>query len=600
MSDLIKKLLSKRAPFDEGRFLAYPGYFSGTVSAVIYAAELYLLVLQKDGGAGMAGPLGLFIALGFIGAALLCFLITNAYPDGGSCYGIVSKSFSHPGWAAFATVSMLWGYIAALAVSVSCSVMLLGCVFPAVNGSGGLWSALLVLLLMFSNLRGGRILRFVLSCGAYLFFALSILLLLTGVVFNNSQPGALYSLSHTYLLYGGAHVAFKSFIFGFASLSGILFVTERSGLSGGGPAPATALSASSLMTLGLFLGFSLLMAHAGILPGSGKAALALLCAGYMGDGFFCSLFIVSAALILLSAANCCFRDFPRLVAVMAEGQLAPRQMRNPGLAQTYSNGIGLLAAAACLGVLILRGNIYFMLPFLAVFQFSAFALMLLSVGVKYFHEKKPLFFALSVAGAVVISALALEFVLIGAGHGTVSALLMATVCAVVSCRIKRHYADLANELRLRDDETLEPRPYKTTALILTSGIHRGVLPAISYAKSISGDTRALFIATDERETRGIKEHWEKYAMGIPLVIMDSPTKNIVGPVLKYVREARRERPGYIINVIIPEIVFRSNFSKLLHNKVALVLRLILSFQKDVIVTHVSYYPAMESKGEKNE
>ncbi|MBO4548968.1 MAG: amino acid permease, partial [Abditibacteriota bacterium] len=596
-----KKQREQASPFDMRAFFAYPSYSSVTVSSVIYASEVYLLVLAAGGGASLAAPVGLYIALGFIGALLLCLLITNLYPNGGNCYTIVSGSFSHPAWPAFASVSMLCGYIAILAVCVCCSAELLGCMFVRVQQNMPLWSVLILLVLMFANLRGSGSLRSALAAGGYLFVLCALALILIGVVVNYAETVEAETPAFVLADSGGAALAFKAFIFGFASLSGIMTVTERHDLSRRSASPMSVLYVSGIVSVCLFLGFSLLCAARGIMPADGTMTLWELCLDLTGGvSFFAYLTLGSGVLFLLSAANSCFAYFPRLIAVMAEGQLAPRQMRNPGEIHTYSNGVGLLTVFAAAAVLLLRGEIALIIPFLAVFQFAAFCLMLLSAAVRYYYDRRVLLCALSLAGVVAVAALILVFALIGVGHGTLAAIGIEVLLTVVSCRIKKHYTTLAAELSLEDTEPLDPRPYKTTALILTSGIHRGVLPAISYAKSISQDTRALFIATDEQETRQIKEHWERYAMGIPLVILDSPARNIVQPVLRYVREARRERPGYMINVIIPEIVFRSYFSKLLHNKVALVLRLILSFQKDVIVTHVSYYPAMENKGETYE
>ncbi|MBQ9358698.1 MAG: hypothetical protein IJT95_04075 [Abditibacteriota bacterium] len=577
--------------------MTFPVYSSATVSAVIYAPGLYLMVLAGGDGAHMAGAVGLFAALGFILFVMLCFLVANAFPTGGNCFKIVGSRFSHPAWPAFASVSMLCGFIVLLAVSVCCAAGLLMCIFPAVVHNSVLWALFLLMLLMLGNLRRAKWLRGLLTGGGYLFVLAGAVLILAGALTNYADPQQDVILSGSAFASGGPALAFKAFVFGLASLSGIVSVTEKTGLSGKEESPMTVLYVSSLITLCLFLGFSLLMAHRGILPEEGNMTIAMLCEAYMGKGLFKTVFMAAGILMLLSAANACFRDFPRLIAVLAEGQLAPRQMRNPGEAQTYSNGIALLVALASVSILALQGDISDMIPLLAVFLFSAFALMLFSASAAYYHEKQYAYLVLSLAGAAVIAALDVTFVLRGLIHGTLFALLFAALLTMVCCRIKKHYVALAGELRLTDDDLTEHRPYKTCALILTSGIHRGVLPAISYAKSISQDTRALFIAADPRETRGIKANWEKYAMGVPLVIMDSPMKNIVQPVLRYVKEARRERPGYMINIIIPEIVFRSYFSKLLHNKVALVLRLLLSFQKDVIVTHVSYYPEMERKGD---
>jgi hypothetical protein len=130
---------------------------------------------------------------------------------------------------------------------------------------------------------------------------------------------------------------------------------------------------------------------------------------------------------------------------------------------------------------------------------------------------------------------------------------------------------------------------RNTVLVLVPGIHKGVLPALQYARTLSPDCRAVYIETDPSDTPLIEERWEKWETGIPLVVLESQYRSIIQPLMKYLDEVKKDRVRHIVTVIIPEFVPVKFWHKMLHNQSGIMLKLALLFQKDIVVTNMRYY-----------
>jgi hypothetical protein len=101
--------------------------------------------------------------------------------------------------------------------------------------------------------------------------------------------------------------------------------------------------------------------------------------------------------------------------------------------------------------------------------------------------------------------------------------------------------------------------------------------------------RAIHVETDPVDTALLEERWEQWGGGIPLIILESPYRSLLGPLMEYLEEAKRERENYVITVVIPEFVPATWWEKLLHNQSGFVLKFALLFRRDIITTNVRYY-----------
>jgi hypothetical protein len=154
--------------------------------------------------------------------------------------------------------------------------------------------------------------------------------------------------------------------------------------------------------------------------------------------------------------------------------------------------------------------------------------------------------------------------------------------------IHRHYSTIASELRVPPD--FRVRKMNHTVVVLVGSVHRGVLEALAYAKSLRPNRlMALSVVSDEDEQQRIEDSWQQYDLDVPLEILYSPYRELSRPVLRYVDELDAQRDNDIVTVVIPEFVVGSWWGQLLHNQSALVLKGRLLFRKNTVVTSVPYH-----------
>jgi hypothetical protein len=153
--------------------------------------------------------------------------------------------------------------------------------------------------------------------------------------------------------------------------------------------------------------------------------------------------------------------------------------------------------------------------------------------------------------------------------------------------IERHYQELNSALSM-DDYSLEP-VYSNTVLVMVPRVNRGVMSALTYGRSLAADVRAINISAEESITPKLKEDWEKWGGDIPLVVLPSPYRSIMGPLLAYLDEVERERPNTNITVIVPEAVTGKWWHSLLHANYGARIKLYLLNRKNVVVANVRYF-----------
>jgi hypothetical protein len=190
-------------------------------------------------------------------------------------------------------------------------------------------------------------------------------------------------------------------------------------------------------------------------------------------------------------------------------------------------------------------------------------------------------------GAVVTAIVCVIQAVTKAAEGAWIVLVLIPLLVYIFSKIHQHYVELGNDLRLSPNDKLPE--IKNTVLILTPSIHRGILPALAYGKGLSSDVRAIHINNDPPDARLLVERWDKWSGGIPLIILESPYRSLVEPLIKYINTERTANPKGMITVVIPEFVTDRWWHKLLHNQSGLLIRLALMQEEGVIVTNMRYH-----------
>jgi len=570
---------------------------SDALSSVAYATEEILIPLSLFATAAVAWSMPIAIAI-----AALLFIVTLSYrqtiefyPNGGGAY-IVAKDNLGTMAGLIAGASLLIDYVLTVSVSVASGVENIASAFPLLREHKEIVGIVIIFFLMTMNLRGVRESATLFALPTY-FFIGSIFVLVGAGAFQLLTGHALPKAP----LIHEAYPALPLFLILRAFSSGCAAMTGVEAISNGiqiFKEPSQKNAKTTLLWMSVTLGFMFLgitfLAHIyGIIPKEGETAVSLLSHTVFGSSFFYYFVQVCTAMILVLAANTSYADFPRLASLLAKDRFLPRQLASLGDRLVFSNGIVWLSVCAMVLIIMFKGETHHLIPLYAVGVFLSFTL---SQGGMVFHhlrEREPgwmkslAFNGLgAISTAVVLTVITMTKFLSGAWMVVV----LIPILVFIFYRIHRHYLDVGKELTLLDvSRPIAVQPLKHTVVIPISGIHRGIIEGIRYALSISSDVRACYVELDPEITDRVKEEWRKWAGQIPLVILKSPYRSVVSPVLDYINDVLETTKDDMVTVLIPEFVTAKWWQQFLHNQTAFFIRAALLFKRNCVVTSVRYH-----------
>jgi amino acid transporter len=382
--------------------------------------------------------------------------------------------------------------------------------------------------------------------------------------------------------------------------SGCVALTGTEAIANGIPAfkppesrnAATTLTIMATILATLMLGTTYLANAYHILPAEHETVISQIARSVFGAGWFWYFIQIATAAILILAANTAFQDFPRLSSILAKDRYAPRQLSSIGDKLVFSNGIWVLSLVAALLIWAFGGDTSRLIPLYAVGVFIAFTLSQFGMVARHRKLKHPGWrwhWPINFVGGTVTGTVAMVVAVTKFVHGAFIVAILIPVLVYIFHKIHQHYVSLGSQLRLTEETFKKPQPIKSTAIVLTSSIHQGILPALEYARTLSHDCRALYIEVEYGETVLLRERWPKFGLDIPLVILESPYRTILGPLLAYLDEAKKERPDHIITVVLPEFVVPKWWHRVLHNQSSLMIKLALMTRRNIVVTNVRYF-----------
>ena len=330
-----------------------------------------------------------------------------------------------------------------------------------------------------------------------------------------------------------------------------------------------------------------------------------------GRGLLYLATIAATGVILMMAANTAFADFPRLSALIAGDGFLPRQLTFRGSRLVFSRGIMALAVIASLLIIAFRASVTALIPLYAIGVFLSFTLSQAGMARRWWKighlapgqevqergstlRYEPgwgLKMALNGFGAVCTRVVMLVFAVTKFHEGAWLVFLLLPVLVLTFSAIHRHYRALARQFSL--DHQAEPIHHARHCVILPlGGVHRGTGAALRYARTLSADVTAVHVALDPAEAAKVGQRWELWGDGVRLVILDSPYRQLVEPLLQYLEDiAAQRQPNETITVVMPQFVPRSWWHNVLHNQTAMMLRLALLFRPGIIVTDVPFHVA---------
>ena len=359
----------------------------------------------------------------------------------------------------------------------------------------------------------------------------------------------------------------------------------------------------------LFLSISFLSSQIGAVPSEGETVISQLARTvYGGQGILYLAIIAGTAVILVMAANTAFADFPRLGALHAGDGFLPHQLTFRGSRLVYSKGILALAVLAALMIILFQASVTRMIPLYAIGVFLSFSLSQTGMARRWWKsgQLKPgeeivepgsvitrdthwkVKMAINGLGAVCTFIVMIVFAVTKFKDGAWAIIILIPLMVTAFFSIHHHYKKLAQTLSLMNFRAT-PRYNHHRVIVLVGGVHRGSLSALSYASSLSSDVTAVHVSIDQVEAQKIREKWSVYGEGVRLVILDSPYRLILEPVMDYLEKLMlHRRANEILTIVVPQFVPVHWWENLLHNQTALMLRFALIFKPGVVIVEVPY------------
>jgi len=531
-------------------------------------------VVAGTAGLAVTLPIGITITVLLTIVAMSYFQTIHAYPSGGGSYAVSRENLGeYPGLATAA--ALLVGYLLTAAVSLTAAVAALASAFPALWPYRVVIALGLLLIITLANLRGMQEAGILMSIPVYLFLSTYLSMLAYAVVrliTGDLQPAPLVPLPVTKPL------TTPLILYAFAS--GCTALTGIEAISNGVPVfrvPESRNAGRTLLVMALLMGILFagsisLTQQLNVTSGSEETILSALSRRILGDGFFYVLVQVSTMMILTVGANTSFGGFPRLTAILAEQRYMPRQLRSLGDRLVFTNGILLLSVATALLIVLFHGDSHSLVPLFATGVFLAFTLSQIGMVRHWLKERGPHWLLKAILNAVGAAGTGVTLMIVAiskfVGGAWITALLIA-ILVYVFLAIRAHYRTLGQQLSLTEGPPPPEPTSKPRVVIPIAGIHRGIVDAIAYARSISDDVTAVYVEIEPGAGAQLQAKWEAWWPDIQLAVIPSPYRTIVHPLLDYLDDTdRAHSDGQLATVVLPEFVTEKWWQNLLHNQTA--------------------------------
>ena len=592
-------------------------FASDALSSTAYATQEMLAVLAVVGTAAF----GLAIPMSFVVVILLALVVASyeqtihAYPNGGGAY-IVARDNLGETPAAIAGSALLIDYVLTVAVSISAGVAQIVSAFPALLPFRVELAVALVLLVMLINLRGVRESGTIFAIPTYFFVVMMVITVSIGLFrYLAGTLGTVVDPPHMEVL--GPPSALTAFLILRAFSSGTTALTGVEAIANGVPAfkePRSRNAGITLLWMAGILGtllvvITFLAVQVGAVPSEEETVISQIArTADGGRGILYLMTIAATTVILIMAANTSYNGFPRLGAILAQDGFVPRQLSYQGSRLVYSRGIVVLALLAIAFIIVFNASVTQLIPLYAIGVFLSFSLSQAGMARRWWKSGKLTEgdtqqghgaalryesgwqgkMILNAVGATATSVVAIVFAVTKFSQGAWMVLILLPALVLLFFRIHRHYRQIAHSLTLENFDP-PPPPSRHRVIIPIGGVHQGTMAALQYAQLLSNDITAVHVSIDPEAAVRVEQRWEVWGEGVRLVVLDSPYRLMLEPLVRYIRQlALTQKSNEIITVVVPQFVPRRWFDNLLHTQTATFLRLYLLFIPGVIVVDVPY------------
>lgn len=600
-----------------GKAIGLAVFASDALSSTAYATQEIMIILAIASASALQYVFPISIAITVLMAivAISYEQTIHAYPGGGGAYIVARDNLGElPAQAAGA--ALLTDYILTVAVSISSGVAQIVSAFPSLFEYRVAIAIALVFFVMTINLRGVKESGILFAIPTYFFLIAMVLTI--GVGFVKFFTGTLGVVSNPpEIAIVGVVSVVTPFLLLHAFSSGTAALTGIEAISNGITAFKEPRSKNAGITLiwmasilgTLFLSISFLSGKIGAVPSEVETVISQFARTiFGGQGIMYLILIAGTTIILIMAANTAFADFPRLGALQANDGYLPRQLTFKGSRLVYSRGIVTLAIMASLLILIFQANVTKIIPLYAIGVFLSFTLSQAGMARRWwksgrlkgdeelvetgstirFDKSWKYKMIINGFGAICTFIVMIIFAVTKFKDGAWIVVVIIPVLIITFLAIRRHYKKLAEKLSL-DKYKNTIRVNRHRILVLVAGVHRGSLAALAYARSLGPDVTAIHVSTDPVESDKLRDKWAMYGEGTRLVILNSPYRLLLEPVMDYIQKLLTLRtPNEILTVVVPQFVPSHWWENLLHSQTAMLLRYGLIFKSGLVIIEVPY------------
>ena len=599
-----------------GKLVGLAVFSSDALSSVAYGPQEMMMILAITGLANLHYILPISVGIVVL-LAILTFSYRqtiHAYPGGGGAY-IVARDNLGELPAVTAGAALLTDYVLTVAVSISSGVAQLVSAFPLIYPYRVEIAVGLILFIMVINLRGVKESGATFAIPTYFFiFMMSITILIglfrwfTGTLGTVVNPPV---MEMTILQPLSAFLLLRAFANGTTSLTGVEAISN--GVTAfkipRGKNAGLTLVWMSVILGSMLLTISFLAVQITAIPAESETIISQIVRTiYEGRGLLYLLTISATTVILIMAANTAFADFPRLGALEAIDGFLPRQLTNRGSRLVFSRGIVTLAVIASGLVIAFKASVTGLIPLYAIGVFLSFTLSQAGMARRWWksgHLRPGI--EIKETGSILTYEKGWQHKMVINGIGSIFSFAVMVIFAVTKFRdgawiviiltpalvgifftIHHHYQKLAKQLSLDKYQEFN-RVGHNRVIVPIGGVHRGTLAAERYARSLSDDITFVHVSIDPQETAKIEAKWSTWGEGYRLIILHSPYRLFLEPLISYIDELdKARRKDDLITIVVPQFVPKTWLTNFLHTRTAETLRKSLLHRNNIVITEVPY------------